>query len=253
MNCGQICVAPDYVLVHRSRAQEFTTKMKEAVSKAFGENPKESPDYGAIVNQRHTERIKGLIETSKGEVLCGGAAGVDVEKRYVPPTIIMGPALDAPIMQEEIFGPVLPVLVFDHLDDALAIVNSKETPLALYVFTQSSQNAEKVLSTATSGGACVNTCMEHIISSKLPFGGKGPSGMGAYHGKYGFEEFSHSRAVLYKTTMPGRRGAFVPLPDAEKPAPSWVYDIAVRVMVKGVFRRRLARCFRAQPEVQPLE
>merc|ERR1711957_841972 len=120
-----------------------TTKMKEAVFKAYGEDPKESPDYGAIVNQRHTERIKGLIETSKGEVLCGGAAGVDVEKRYVPPTIIMGPAMDAPIMQEEIFGPVLPVLVFDHSDEALAIVNSKETPLALYVYTQSSQNAER--------------------------------------------------------------------------------------------------------------
>lgn len=233
LNQGQTCVAPDYVLVHESRAKEFIERSCELVKKSYGKDPKASEDWGYIINQRHVDRIGNLITTSGGEVVCGGTEGIDRSERHVPPTIIKQTSLDAPIMHEEIFGPVLPVLQYKNLDEALQIVNSKETPLALYVFSESRKNVEKVLSTAPSGGSAVNSALEHLMGNDMPFGGKGASGMGSYHGKFGFDEFSHKRAVLYKSTMPGARGPAFPLPIAGKPLPPFVYDLAVKMTATG--------------------
>jgi len=236
MNCGQFCVAPDYVLVHESREQEFVEKFKKQVAMSFGDDPKSSEDLGKMVNQRHAERVKQLIASSGGTIVCGGADLADVSARYVPPTVILNPKRGSPIMQEEIFGPVLPIVSYKNLDEAIDFVNSKETPLALYVYSQSSQNIEKVLSGASSGGACVNSSMEQLIGADMPFGGKGASGMGCYHGKFGFDEFSHNRGLLRKTTLPGMRGPAIPLPDAKNPAPDFVYDLAMKMQI-GFFPR----------------
>eukprot|EP00930_Biecheleria_cincta_P058220 TRINITY_DN44076_c0_g1_i1.p1 TRINITY_DN44076_c0_g1~~TRINITY_DN44076_c0_g1_i1.p1 ORF type:complete len:517 (+),score=92.42 TRINITY_DN44076_c0_g1_i1:109-1551(+) len=236
MNCGQICVAPDYVLVHRSKEEEFLQKSAAIVKKSFGDDPKASVDYGTIINERHVDRLSKLIETSGGTVVCGGAQGVDKSARYVPPTIIKQPKIDAPVMKEEIFGPVLPVIPYDDLETALRMIKEKETPLAFYVYSQSNRNIERALTSISSGGSCVNTSLEHLLSEDLPFGGKGESGMGSYHGKFGFDELSHTRAVLRKSTLPGFRGPFVPLPDAGKPLPDFVYSIAVKMQLGFVPR-----------------
>jgi len=244
MNCGQICVAPDYVLVHRSREQEFLEKSKALVKKSFGNDAKTSEDYGTIINERHVDRISKLIETCGGTVVCGGTQDVDRGARYVPPTIISQPSMDSTMMKEEIFGPVMPVIPFDDFEAALRIIKEQDTPLAFYVYSQNSQNIETALSTISSGGSCVNSSLEHLLSEEMPFGGKGESGMGAYHGKFGFDEFSHTRGVLYKSTLPGFRGTAFPLPDAAKPLPGFVYGIAVKMSV-GFIPRPMKAFWRA--------
>lgn len=240
MNCGQICVAPDYVLVHKSKAEDFIEKMAAQVKVSFGENPADSPDYGNIIAERHVDRVRKLIETSGGSVVCGGVDGIVRDKKHIPPTIIKEPKLDAAIMHEEIFGPALPIIAFDNLDAALDIVNSKETPLALYVYSQSAGNIERVLRTASSGGTAVNSSLEQLMGNSMPFGGKGSSGMGSYHGRFGFETFSHMRAVLYKTTLPFMKGPAIPLPDAKNPLPGFVYGLAVRFTVIGLVPKCLS-------------
>jgi len=187
--------------------------------------------------------LRRLIETSQGEVVCGGAEGVDQGKHYLPPTIISRPSLDAPVMQEEIFGPVLPVIPFKTLDEALELVGGQETPLALYIYSQSSKNVERILANLPSGGCCVNSSMEHILQHELPFGGSGPSGMGAYHGKFGFDELSHRRSVLRKSTLPFARSPALPLPTAGKPVPDAVYSV-VTTMTLGVVPMWLKRTVR---------
>eukprot|EP00932_Pfiesteria_piscicida_P021237 SRR837773.8032.p2 GENE.SRR837773.8032~~SRR837773.8032.p2 ORF type:complete len:295 (+),score=141.01 SRR837773.8032:25-885(+) len=246
MNCGQICVAPDYVLVHESRAKEFVERQKALVEKGFGADPKASAEYGNIIDQRHCDRLKELIETSQGEIICGGAQGIDREARHVPPTIIYKPSMDSKIMKEEIFGPVMPVVPYKNLDDALRIVKGYDTPLALYMYSQNRNNVEKVLSSATSGGSCVNSSIEHLLDEEAPFGGKGPSGMGAYHGKFGFDEFSHHRTILHKSTLPFARGAAFPLPNNAKPTPDFIYDIAAKLQL-GLLPRPLKRALRQRP------
>jgi len=226
-NVGQICVAPDYVLVHESREQEFVQQLKAATVKSFGEDPRKSVDWGRIIQARHVDRLKRLIESSGGEVYSGGAETIDRSDRYVPPTIIRKPKLESPIMQEEIFGPLLAVQTFKDLDEAIDIVNSKERPLALYVYSQCGKNAEKIFSRVPSGGACLNTSLEHLMSHNIPFGGTGASGMGCYHGKFGFDEFSHKRGMVYKTTLPLLRSAAVPPP----PLPDFVYGLAIKYML----------------------
>lgn len=244
MNCGQICVAPDYVLVHRSKEEEFLQKSAALVKKCFGDDPKASGDYGTIINERHVDRLSKLIDTSGGTVVCGGTKGVDKSARYVPPTIISKPKMDAPVMKEEIFGPVLPVIPYDDFEAALRTIKEKETPLAFYIYSQSSKNVEAALTEIASGGSCVNSSLEQLLSEDMPFGGKGESGMGSYHGKFGFDELSHTRAVLRKSTLPGFRGPFVPLPDAGKPLPDFVYGIAVKMQL-GFIPRSVKAFWRA--------
>ena len=196
MNAGQTCVAPDFVLVAREARDAFVAAMKKALQDFYGDDPARCEDYGRIVNQAHFERLVKCLRD--GKVIHGGTH--DVKDLFIAPTILADVSPDAAAMQEEIFGPILPVLTFDKLDHALALLRDRPTPLALYVFTRDRATEARVLADARSGGACVNDVVSHMIGTGLPFGGMGESGMGAYHGRAGFEAFSHQRAVLRRAT-----------------------------------------------------
>lgn len=192
MNAGQTCVAPDFVLVARDARDAFVSEMKKALHEFYGDDPARCEDYGRIVNQAHFERLVNYLRD--GKAIHGGRH--DAKELFIAPTILADVSPDSAVMQEEIFGPILPVLEFDQLDDALALLRGRPTPLALYVFTRDRATEKRVLAEARSGGACVNDVISHMIGVGLPFGGLGASGMGAYHGRAGFDAFSHQRAVL---------------------------------------------------------
>jgi len=196
LNAGQTCVAPDYVLAHASIEEAFTRRLVETVRDFFGADPSKSEDYARIVNERHTRRLIALL--SDGEAVCGGEH--DVEKRYLAPTILKNVKLDSAVMTDEIFGPILPVISVANLDEAVRIVNAREKPLALYIFGDGAAE-RSVLARTSSGGVSVNDTLMHLNTSELPFGGVGPSGQGAYHGRAGFETFSHRRSILSKSTF----------------------------------------------------
>ncbi len=196
MNAGQTCVAPDFVLVAREARDPFVAALKKALQDFYGDDPARCEDYGRIVNQAHLERLVNYLRD--GKVVHGGRH--DAEDLFLSPTILADVSPDAAVMQEEIFGPILPVLEFDTLDEALALLRDRPTPLALYLFTRDRGTEARVLADARSGGACVNDVVSHMIGAGLPFGGLGASGMGAYHGRAGFEAFSHERAVLRRAT-----------------------------------------------------
>ncbi len=196
MNAGQTCVAPDFVMVQRDVREAFVAALKKSLREFYGEDASQSMDYGRIVNARHFERLAGYLRD--GRVAHGGAQ--DAKDLFLAPTILVDVAPDAPVMQEEIFGPILPVLEYAQLSDALALLRGRPTPLALYVFSQDRATQTRLLAETRSGGACVNDVVSHIIGAGLPFGGLGGSGMGAYHGRAGFDAFSHRRAVLRRAT-----------------------------------------------------
>lgn len=196
LNAGQTCVAPDFVLVQRRIRAALVAALRKSVMEFYGEDARRSADYGRIVNARHFERLVRYL--SDGTVACGGTW--DAEDRFIAPTILTEVSPESPVMQEEIFGPILPVLEFDKLDDALAMLRPRPTPLALYVFTRDRATESRVLTGARSGGASVNDVVSHMVGTGLPFGGLGESGMGAYHGRAGFAAFSHQRAVLRRAT-----------------------------------------------------
>lgn len=202
-NAGQTCVAPDYLLVHRAVAAEALTLMQRHLRDFFGDDPQRSPDYGRIISERHAARLQAFLT---GDIRTGGQ--VDVASRYVAPTLI---AVDDPerhpAMQEEIFGPILPVITYDQLDDAIAFIQARPKPLALYVFSTRSRVREAVIAHTSSGSVCVNDVVIQVALSDLPFGGVGPSGMGHYHGQASFETFSHLKSVMRRTQwfdVPGR-------------------------------------------------
>jgi len=191
-NAGQTCIAVDHVWVHHEVHDELVERLATEVRERYGDDPRQSPDFGRIVNERHAARIAALIDGGGyDEVAVGGT--VDVEARYVAPTVLTGVKPDAAVMGEEIFGPVLPVLGFDDISEPIARINAADHPLALYVFSR--RNGDRVLNETSSGGACVNDTMMQVFPPSLPFGGVGASGYGSYHGKWGFETFSHRRAV----------------------------------------------------------
>jgi aldehyde dehydrogenase (NAD+) len=196
MNAGQTCAAPDFVLVARAARDPFVVALKKAVHEFYGDDPARSEDYGRIVNQAHFDRLVNYLRD--GKAVHGGRH--EARDLFIAPTILTGVLPESAVMQEEIFGPILPVMEFDQLDDALALLRGKPTPLALYVFTRDRATEARVLADARSGGACVNDVVSHMIGAGLPFGGLGASGMGAYHGHAGFETFSHQRAVLRRAT-----------------------------------------------------
>ena len=197
LNAGQTCVAPDYVLVPAELETAFVMAVKRAIQRFYGENPAESPDYTRIIHRAAAERLARLMHSS-GQVAVGGE--VDIEGKYIAPTVLTGVEPDSPLMQEEIFGPILPVLVYRELDEAIAFVNAREKPLALYYFG-TSKAARKVLKTTTSGGVCVNDTIIHLANPRLPFGGVGKSGIGKYHGKASFELFSNLKSVVISSAF----------------------------------------------------
>jgi aldehyde dehydrogenase (NAD+) len=196
-NAGQTCIAPDYVLVERAVHDELVQAMVATVAEFYGDDPRQSADYGRIITDSHFHRVAKLVDS--GEVAVGGET--DVDDLYIAPTILTDVAQDAPVMEEEIFGPVLPVLAVDSLADATAVVTARDHPLALYVFAEDDDEVDAVLESTTSGGVTVNGTLFHFANTELPFGGVGESGMGAYHGHFGFETFSHQRAVYERSTI----------------------------------------------------
>jgi aldehyde dehydrogenase (NAD+) len=212
-NAGQTCVAPDYVLAHKEIEEPLLAKLKQTVHEFFGDDPHSVADFGRIINSRHYERLMSLLEGS-GEIVTGGT-GIPAD-RYIEPTILRNTPSDAPVMSGEIFGPILPVLKVQDVEHAIAFVNSRPKPLALYVFTNDRAVQTKVLERTTSGGVTVNHTLLHLVNPSLPFGGVGPSGMGAYHGRATFETFSHKKSVLVKPTWLDPWFFYPPYNDAKR-------------------------------------
>jgi len=195
INAGQTCVAPDHVLVHREVAQRFIEALSQRIKDFYGEDPSQSPDFCRIASERHAARFAELLKGQK--IHLGGR--VDVEKRYVDPTIVLDPAPDSALMREEIFGPVLPVITVDEMHHAIKFVADRPKPLALYLFTKSKALEEAVLERLSAGSVCINDAVIFMVSPELPFGGVGTSGMGRYTGWYGFETFSPMKPVMRRS------------------------------------------------------
>lgn len=196
INAGQTCIAPDYVLIHENVKNEFLAALKNELTNFYGTNPKSSKDFARIINQKQFERLVTLIEKEK--VIIGGK--FDEDELFIAPTVIINPSLQSELMQEEIFGPILPVLVYQTEQDIDTILRKFPNPLSLYVFTQKKNFAEKIIKKYSFGGGTINDTLVHFINDKLPFGGVGNSGMGAYHGKYSFETFSHHKSISKRAT-----------------------------------------------------
>lgn len=196
LNCGQTCVAPDYILCDESIRDELLTAIQKEILRQFGQEPLSHPDYGKIINEKHFHRILGLIDPDK--LVCGG--NYDESALRIAPTVMKNVTLKDAVMGEEIFGPLLPVLTYQSLDEAITLIKSQSHPLALYIFTESRSVQKKILSSCHFGGGCINDTIIHLATSAMPFGGVGGSGMGGYHGRAGFEEFSHTRSIVDKKT-----------------------------------------------------
>jgi aldehyde dehydrogenase (NAD+) len=195
INAGQTCIAPDYLLVHRSNISTLLERMRKHLIRFYGEDPRNSPDYARIINRRHFDRLQVLLE--KGDVVIGGQC--DPYNLYMAPTVITNLSWDDPVMQDEIFGPILPILEFEDLSAAIASINSRPKPLALYVFSNRRENYRKVIDEVPFGAGCINDTVVHFANPHLPFGGVGNSGMGRYHGKASFDIFSHQKSILKKS------------------------------------------------------
>jgi aldehyde dehydrogenase (NAD+) len=205
LNAGQTCVAPDYLLIHESQVDKFVEESKKAVGKFFGDHAiglKGSKDFCRIVNSRNFERVNGYIHdaVSKGaKIELGGGSSPD--ENFIEPTLLSHVSMDSKVMQDEIFGPILPMIPYKNLDEAIDFINSKDKPLALYIFAKARDKIKSILRKTSSGGAVVNDVIVHLANSNLPFGGVNHSGHGSYHGHFGFKEFSHERSVLKQAPL----------------------------------------------------
>jgi acyl-CoA reductase-like NAD-dependent aldehyde dehydrogenase len=195
-NAGQTCTAPDYVLVFKSVAKPFLEHLKEATFRFYGDDPQKSPDYGRIVSDHHFDRLMDLL--ASGTIYYGGRH--DRSDLFIAPTVLMNVSPNSPVMQEEVFGPILPVLEVDNVKEVIDFVNARPSPLGLYVFAEDRFVTEQILASTTSGDAAVNDCAVQPIIHDLPFGGVGGSGMGKYHGEWGFRAYTNTRGILYHST-----------------------------------------------------
>ncbi|MEL6694793.1 MAG: aldehyde dehydrogenase family protein [Bacteroidota bacterium] len=216
-NNGQVCIAPDYVYVHESKKEEFLQEIQKTLKEFFGEDPAESPSYARIVNDRHFNRVKDMLDASieqGAELISGGE--YDETQQYLAPTVVTNVPLDSPLMQEEIFGPVLPINTFSNLDEVLKIINSKEKPLTFYIYSKSNTNIQRIIRETRAGTTAINHSVLHFLHNNLPFGGVNNSGIGKSHGKYGFQAFSNGRAI-YKQNLPAAMDfLFPPYDDMKK-------------------------------------
>jgi aldehyde dehydrogenase (NAD+) len=208
LNAGQTCIAPDYVLAERAVAPAFARHLVSALERLFSDDPRSSADYGRIVSDAHLARLVALLEGSGGEVLCGGEH--DAASRYLAPTVLLEPRPGAEIMREEIFGPLLPIVAVEGVDEALAEIASRPAPMCAYLFSSRRAVRERFETEVRSGSISFNTVLEHFVAPGLPFGGIGASGTGSYHGRVGFERLSQLRPVLQKARRPEVRLAFPP-------------------------------------------
>ena len=196
LNSGQTCVAPDYCFVHEAVKDEFIGYLEKWIDKMIGKQPFSNPDYPKMINEKHYDRVLGLI---KGENVVTGGCGKR-ETLQIAPTVLKDVAPDAPVMQEEIFGPVLPVLTYRDISEVERFVADRPKPLALYLFTGSRETADRITENLSFGGGCINDTIIHLATSQMGFGGVGASGMGSYHGKKSFETFSHAKSIVNKST-----------------------------------------------------
>ena len=221
LNCGQTCVAPDYILCDSSIKDKLVLEITKQIEKQYGKKPLENSDYGKIVNAKHFERLCGLIDKSK--VVVGGE--VDANTVRISPTVMDNVTWEDAVMQEEIFGPVLPVLTFDKFDEVFDILKDKEKPLALYIFSENSKHIKAITERCAYGGGCINDVVIHLATSEMGFGGVGESGMGAYHGKVGFDAFSHTKSIVDKKT-------WMDLPMRYQPYSSKLYAKLLHIFLK---------------------
>lgn len=196
INAGQTCIAPDYLLIHKGVKTKFIRLLQQEIINAYGEDPKLSPDFTRIINKKHFLRLVGMIDEAK--TITGGIH--DEESLYIAPTLIDEPSFDSAIMEDEIFGPLLPLISYENESDLEKIISKYEKPLSLYVFTDDKAFAERAIRKFSFGGGCINDTVVHFSNKRLPFGGVGNSGMGAYHGKKSYDTFSHQKAIVKKAT-----------------------------------------------------
>lgn len=197
INSGQTCIAPDYLLVDRQIKQELITEIKKCIINFYGENPEQSPDYARIINQQQLKRLSNLL--SQENIIFGGQ--INHETNYLAPTLLDQVDPNSPIMQEEIFGSILPILEYNQLEEAIKFINQRPKPLALYIFSNDQSFQEKILNSTSSGGVCINDTIFQVGVPELPFGGVGNSGIGAYHGKTSFDLFSHQKSILKRSFL----------------------------------------------------
>lgn len=196
LNCGQTCVAPDYILCHESKVDELIQACKEEILRQFGSEPLHNPNYGKIINQKHFERVSKLIDSNK--IVYGGH--IDSQTLKIEPTILNSVTWEDPVMKEEIFGPIMPILTYHSIQEIPALLQDKPKPLAFYVFSNNKENIQYLTKTCQFGGGCINDVIIHLATTNMGFGGVGESGMGAYHGKVGFDTFSHKKSIVDKKT-----------------------------------------------------
>ncbi|EJL61986.1 aldehyde dehydrogenase [Flavobacterium sp. CF136] len=194
INAGQTCIAPDYILIQKSMKINFITFLIEEIVQAYGKKPEKSPDYARIINTKNWLRLMSMIEPEK--VIFGGESNAN--EFYIAPTLVEEPGLESPVMQEEIFGPILPVLIYESESDIDKVISKYEKPLAFYIFSENDSFTKKMILKYSFGGGCINDTLIHFSNKRLPFGGVGHSGIGAYHGKLSFDIFSHHKAVVKK-------------------------------------------------------
>nr|CAA71129.1 aldehyde dehydrogenase [Staphylococcus aureus] len=197
-NAGQTCVAPDYILVHESVKDDLITALSKTLREFYGQNIQQSPDYGRIVNLKHYHRLTSLLNSAQMNIVFGGHS--DEDERYIEPTLLDHVTSDSAIMQEEIFGPILPILTYQSLDEAIAFIHQRPKPLSLYLFSEDENATQRVINELSFGGGAINDTLMHLANPKLPFGGVGASGMGRYHGKYSFDTFTHEKSYICKST-----------------------------------------------------
>ncbi|MCM3742648.1 aldehyde dehydrogenase [Sporosarcina luteola] len=208
VNNGQTCVAPDYVVVHESVKKQFLNELKNCIHDFYGEDSAKSPDYGRIVNEKHFDRLAELIDKERSHIVLGGKA--DRHDLYVSPTLLDGVSWNGPAMEDEIFGPVLPILPYQNLGEAIRRIRQLPKPLAAYLFSENEQAQDYFLEQLPFGGGCINDTISHVGNIHLPFGGVGASGMNAYHGKASFDLFTHSKSILKKSTKVSVRIGYPP-------------------------------------------
>lgn len=194
MNCGQTCIAPDYLLVHKDIQEELTKAIQQQIQIMFTSSPEKSDSYGRIINTKHTERLANYLKEDTLNIISGGET--DITNRFISPTIVMNPPLDSKLMQEEIFGPILPILSVANIKEAMQHINANEKPLAAYLFTKEAEDEKQWLQSISAGSVAINDVMMFTAVADLPFGGVGTSGMGQYCGKVGFDNFSHLKAII---------------------------------------------------------
>ena len=197
-NAGQTCVAPDYLLVNRKVKDELISALKKTITEFYGTNIQDSPDFGRIVNKKHYHRLNELLNIHHPEITFGGQT--DIDENFIAPTILDGTTFDSKIMEDEIFGPILPIIAYDDFDEAIDLIRTKPKPLSLYLFSEDENSSERILNELSFGGGAINDTLMHLANPNLPFGGVGASGIGKYHGKYSFDTFSHDKSYIFKST-----------------------------------------------------